>query len=202
MRSSKWVAVYLAVVVALFFLLSPWWGRFFYSFPYQEEVFRYAGEFDLDPYLVIAVARVESSLNPTARSPQGAVGLMQLMPETARWAAAELGVEYQPELLEDPAYNLRLGSWYLARLRRQFAGQLPLVLAAYNGGHGQVRQWLASQAWDGSLAGLDDIPFPETRQFVRRVLRDYRLYRFFYPETVHGSTSPRLSVGTKLSSGS
>lgn len=180
MHSWKPLAAYVAAVAALFFLLSPWWGRLLYPFPYREEVFRYAGEFGLDPYLVIAVARVESHLDPKARSPKGAVGLMQLMPATARWAATELGMEYRPELLEDPAYNLRLGSWYMSRLYREFAGQLPLVLAAYNSGHGQVQRWLASRVWDGSLAGLEDIPFPETKRYIRRVNRDYRLYRFFY----------------------
>lgn len=182
MYSWKRVAAYVAAVAAIFLLLSPWWGRLYYPFPYQEEVFQYAAEFHLDPYLVIAVIRVESHFNPGACSSRGAVGLMQLMPETARWAASDLGLEYRPELLEDPAYNLRLGSWYLAWLHRKFDGQLPLMLAAYNGGHGQVQGWLAGRVWDGSLGGLNDVPFRETRQFVRRVHRDYRLYRFFYAE--------------------
>ncbi|MDN5345513.1 MAG: soluble lytic murein transglycosylase [Clostridia bacterium] len=151
----------------------------------------YARQEGVDPLLVAAVTRVESKFYPGARSDQGARGLMQLMPDTARLAAGHLGLPYDPEKLFNPEYNLRLGTWYLAALLREFHDLAP-ALAAYNGGRGNVHNWLERGVWDGSSRNLRQIPFPETRAFVRQVLQNYRIYRFLYPgagEQVFGSGS-------------
>ncbi|WP_258359617.1 lytic transglycosylase domain-containing protein [Moorella sulfitireducens (nom. illeg.)] len=172
--------LWLLVVVAILFGLLPRAGRLFYPLPYLEFIVEYAHQEGLDPLLVAAVTRVESKFYPRAQSAEGARGLMQLMPETARLAAGQLGLAYDPERLFSPEYNLRLGSWYLAELLREF-GDLNPALAAYNGGRGNVHNWLEKGVWDGSTRNLDQIPFPETREFVRRVLYDYRVYRTLYP---------------------
>jgi soluble lytic murein transglycosylase len=102
------------------------------------------------------------------------------MPETGVWAAQQVGQEeFSAEQLFNPEINIRLGSWYLADLSREFNGNPVLILAAYNGGRANVREWLA----EGNLSrgqDIDRIPFPETRQFVRKVLWNYRVYRFLY----------------------
>ncbi|MBE3582320.1 MAG: lytic transglycosylase domain-containing protein [Thermoanaerobacteraceae bacterium] len=169
----------LAVVAAL--LAKPT-ARLVYPFPYRSSILHYAGQNGLDPLLVLAVVRTESKFYPLAESLTGARGLMQIMPETARWVAGRLREEFDPERLFEPEYNLRLGTWYLAYLIREFRGSLPAALAAYNGGSQNVEDWLGRGVWDGRSASLDKIPFPETREFVRQVLRDYRIYRFLYPE--------------------
>lgn len=174
------ITVLLLALACFALLFSPRLWQVGYPWPYREQIEARAAEFDVDPHLVAAVIRVESSFDPQARSGRGAVGLMQLMPETARWAAASLGLEYDADRLADPEYSLHLGTWYLATLHREFDGRLPLVLAAYNGGHGKVLQWMEEEMWDGSWAKLYQIPFPETRQYVQRVTRDYYVYQFLY----------------------
>ncbi|GEA18880.1 MAG: soluble lytic murein transglycosylase [Moorella sp. (in: firmicutes)] len=173
--------LWLLVVAALLSFLLPRAVRVFYPLPYIEIIVNYAHQEGLDPLLVAAVTRVESKFYPRAQSAQGARGLMQLMPETARLAAGQLGLPYDPDRLFSPEYNLRLGSWYLAALLREF-GDLTPALAAYNGGRGNVHNWLERRIWDGSSRNLSQVPFPETREFVRQVLQNYRIYRILYPD--------------------
>lgn len=122
--------------------------------PWREAVHRTAPRYGLDPLLVRAVIQVESGENPRAVSPKGAVGLMQLMPATAR----ELGVldPYHPR------DNVQGGTAYLARLVERYGGRLDLALAAYNAGPAAVDRY----------GGVP--PYPETRRFVDRVLALYR----------------------------
>jgi len=169
----------------VFFLVLFWSAftliRYLYPFPYRQIIQQYAQENALSPYLLAAVVRVESRFQVRAYSSRGAIGLMQIMPDTGRWVARQMGWEdLDPDLLYDPATNLRLGSWYLDWLRQDFDGNLLAALAAYNGGRRHVKEWLASGLWDGSWAGISQIPFPETRNFVRRVVRDERIYRLLY----------------------
>lgn len=170
----------LAIVVAMILIAIPWFWRLFYPFPYRDSILRHSREFNLDPNLVVAVIRVESKFRITAESPRGAKGLMQLMPDTARWAAEQMGIEYSEGDLFDPDYNITVGCWYLANLLHEFKGNLPAALAAYNGGRGNVRDWLAQGIWQGSLEEIERIPFKETRDFVFRVLHDYRVYSALY----------------------
>lgn len=149
---------------------------------YREEIVAAAREFDLDPRLVAAVIRVESKYRASALSPKGAAGLMQIMPDTGTWIAQQMHLdEFLLEHLQDPVVNIRLGTWYLADLHREFDGDLTLVLAAYNGGRGKVREWLASEQWAGGYHQIAQIPFKETRDFVQRVVLNYHLYCEIYP---------------------
>lgn len=166
----------LAALSVLVAISLPWFWRLSHPFPYREAIFYQARRVGLDPFLVAAVVKVESGFRPEAESPRGARGLMQLMPETGRWVAEQLGLAYDPAYLFDPYYNLQLGTWYLAHLHEEFGDNIILALAAYNGGRGKVREWLER----GQLARIDQIPYPETRQFVARVLHNYRLYRRLY----------------------
>lgn len=160
------------------------WGvyqRAVYPFPYRRMVFEYAERAGLDPYLVAAVIRAESRFNPGAESDRGALGLMQVMPDTGTWAAGRMGIEgFRPDQLADPGTNLMIGTWYLAYLMAEFDGDAVAALAAYNGGLGRVRAWIE----EGLLAGRDSnpvvIPYPETRRFVAGVLGDSRRYRGLY----------------------
>jgi len=148
-----------------------------YPVDYRSHIARCGGEHGLDPYLVAAVIRAESRFRPEATSPQGARGLMQIMPDTGRWVAQQLGLPYDDDLLYEPEYNIRVGCWYLAALLREFAGDPVLALAAYNGGLSNVYAWLSERRWSGEVA---HIPFPETRHYVAAVLRDHKRYRLLY----------------------
>lgn len=154
------------------------------AFPlYYEDLIGYhANLWALDPYLVTAVIAVESSFRPDAVSPRGAQGLMQLMPQTADWVATQLHHSVEHDDVFDPAVNIALGTWYLHYLRTQ----LPTAaswLAAYNAGQGNVRRWLENGTWDGTMASLQEIPFAETRRYLRRVFYTWEFYQSIYPET-------------------
>lgn len=133
--------------------------------------------------LAHAIARQESAFDPEAVSHAGARGLMQLMPATARLVARETEVAYQPRrLTDDPAYNARLGSTYLAWQIRDFDGYLPMAIAAYNAGPHRVKRWIEvhGDPRDGSVDPIDwveRIPFSETRNYVQRVLEALQIYR-------------------------
>lgn len=162
-------------------LASPRLGRFFYPFRYREEIMAAAFAQQIDPLLIAAVIHTESGFQENAVSPEGARGLMQLMPSTARWIAEKNGEsDFHPDNLFEPHYNIAAGSWYLADLLRQFDGNKVIALAAYNGGRGHVQRWLEDEIWDGSEANLEQIPFSETRAFVQRTLKNYRSYQDLY----------------------
>jgi soluble lytic murein transglycosylase len=135
----------------------------------------------LDPLLVHALVRQESRFQPDALSPAGAVGLMQLMPKTARETARRAGRKRPDrwELLR-PEQNVELGSRYLARLGARFGGEWMHAIAAYNGGEAATDRWVERAAGDGGRF-LEGITYRETRMYVRKVLLNllqyYRVYR-------------------------
>lgn len=154
-------------------------GGFLYPLGFWPWVDQYVKETSLDPYFVTALIREESAFAPTAISRAGARGLMQLMPQTAARVAKEIDLP-NPVDLDAPGPNIALGTRYLARLHQQFGGNLVLTLAAYNAGPHAVRRWLT----DGSLHDLEtfveEIPYRETRKYVKRVLGSYDRYRTLY----------------------
>ncbi|MBE3590029.1 MAG: lytic transglycosylase domain-containing protein [Firmicutes bacterium] len=152
-----------------------------YPFPYRGIIESAAREYGFDPLLLAALIRTESRFRPGAVSPPGARGLMQLMPDTARQLAEEAGyASFDDDMLFDPQTNVRLGTRYLAELRAAFGGNLPAALAAYNGGRRNVSAWLARGVWDGTFEHADRVPFSETRRFLERVRRAYRVYTWLY----------------------
>ena len=154
-------------------------GRFIYPFPYRELVFSHAAAFSVDPFLLAAVMKAESNFNPLAASPKGALGLMQIMPETGHWIAEKLGEEnFRPDDLFNPQTSIKYAAWYISDLNREFCGNVLLVLAAYNGGRGNVEAWLAGRQISGGR--IEEIPFPETRRYVKKVLFYYAVYRHLY----------------------
>lgn len=175
------VAAGLAVLVSVASMGRVW--QLLYPLPYAPLVRRAAARYAVSPYLVAAVMRTESKGDAGALSRRGAVGLMQVMPATGMWAAAHMGLRgVTPARLRDPATNLAVGTWYLKTLLERYHGNLALALAAYNGGESNVDRWLASHRWAGVENTEDQIPFGQTRDFVRGVLASYAAYRRIYPD--------------------
>jgi len=145
---------------------------------WREAVTAAAREAGLDPWLIAGVARQESGFVAHARSPRGAVGVLQLLPSTARLHARALGLGSQPDL-QDPELNLRLGARELSALLRRF-GALEPALAAYNGGLTRVRGWW--KRWPDRHRFTEEIPVPETYNYVRRVVFLSEAYRLAYEE--------------------
>jgi soluble lytic murein transglycosylase len=135
----------------------------------------------LDPLFVGALIMAESDWNPHAFSRVGARGLMQLMPDTGRRLADNLGVALaSDDQLFDARLNLRLGLAYLNELRRRFDGSIPLVLASYNAGEDEVSKWWARRGRDDIEEFIANIPFRETRRYVQRVYVYYAEYQRIY----------------------
>ncbi|NLZ44901.1 MAG: lytic transglycosylase domain-containing protein [Clostridia bacterium] len=173
-------AVMLLLLLVLIFTYKDV-GRFFFPFPYREIIEEKAGRTGVDPRLVAALIYVESKFNHLAVSKKGAAGLMQLLPETGEWVARQRGLDFAHDHLFEPRKNLELGIWYLAHLHQVFEGETILALAAYNAGWPRVKEWLDTGRWQGSHGDLHNIPYPETRQYVTKVLRIYYCYRHLYP---------------------
>jgi soluble lytic murein transglycosylase len=177
LRIPNWLKVFALVLVlaaAAGYTLynSDWFQRkYVYPFPQRATIYRYAVQNELDPFLVAGVIRTESKFLPAARSPKGALGLMQIMPETGQWVAGQLDfANFSPSMLTDPETNIRIGTWYLASLRKEFHDNEVLVLAAYNGGRGNVKQWMQKYGWADDFKDIEKIPFRETRDYVKKVI--------------------------------
>jgi soluble lytic murein transglycosylase len=142
-----------------------------------------------EPALVLSVMRQESEFYPRARSPVGALGLMQLMPATARHTAKGMGLPFNRDrLTEDPDYNVRLGQAYLNELLGRFGGSYILALAAYNAGPSRAESWikLFGDPRDPKIDPInwiERIPFSETRNYVQRILESLVVYRDGQPRT-------------------
>ncbi|HSE93704.1 MAG TPA: transglycosylase SLT domain-containing protein [Methylomirabilota bacterium] len=159
-----------------------------YPFPWRDEIAVAAQRNGLDPNLVAAVVREESSYYPRAVSRTGARGLMQLMPATAQPMAAHRGLAFREgNLLDDPRANIQLGTAFLAGLMREW-NDARLALAAYNAGPRRVRDWWKARRTSDVEAFVELIPFDETRHYVKRVMLSWDEYRRLY-EAAGGNTA-------------
>ncbi len=172
------LALILCLCVFLYQQVPLWLSPAKYSSIIQEQ----AAANGIDPLLVCAIIKSESSFQPDSVSKAGAVGLMQLMPDTAEWIAKKKNIEYNVDKLTDPAYNISLGCWYLDYLLDTWENDLPKTIASYNAGRSNVINWLEESIWDGSEDTVDDIPFPETRRYTGKVLKSYEEYTRLYAE--------------------
>jgi soluble lytic murein transglycosylase len=169
-----------------------------YPFGWRSEVTAAAQRVGLDPFLVAALVREESSYHPRALSRAGARGLMQLMPSTARPMAEHRGLAFAGgELLDDPGANIEIGTAFLASLLRQFKDPR-LAVAAYNAGPGRVRQWWQARQTSDIEAFVEQIPYDETRQYVKRVMFSWEEYRRLYEGSAESasegdSTAPTVN---------
>ena len=164
-------AVVLAAIGTIHFTQPAWWERFRHPLRYREIVLGHARNYHLDPALLAAVIYQESKFHADARSDRGAVGLMQLLPATAKGIAARTGgSRFRVSDLYDPEINVRYGAWYLRHLLDKYRSE-QLALAAYNAGQANVDRW---------RAGRLPIQFPETRDFVDGVEHLEHTYRHAY----------------------
>ncbi len=184
-RGAIWTIILLAIMVLVVILVVvPWVERQHYQLVYPNQIRQYAEEFALDPYLVAAVIHCESGNRADAVSPKGAIGLMQVMPQTGFWIAEKLDVQdFETDMLKQPDLNIRFGCWYLSFLSKRFDSDRRLMLAAYNAGHGKVEQWLADETivQDGEIKAF---PYEETQNYVERVQRAYEKYKKLYPKAL------------------
>lgn len=154
------------------------WKRF-YPLAHRDLVWECSERYEVDPYLILAIMKIESRFDPKAVSRRGAKGLMQLMPDTASWIAAMKNLEIDDSKLFLPEISIPMGTWYLSYLIRQFGDEI-IAIAAYNAGQGNVQRWLEQGIWNGTLEDAKNIPFQETRSYVVRVKVAWRKYFDIY----------------------
>jgi soluble lytic murein transglycosylase len=157
--------------------------RLFHRYPlaYWEIIQNKAREAEIDPYLVVALIRQESLFDTRARSSAAALGLMQLLSTTATRVAKQLGLTApSSEKLFDPELNVTLGTHYLQNLLRRYSNNWFKAIAAYNAGEAAVDRWEKDIVTDDIEEFVERIPYLETRQYVKLVLRNHRIYKTLY----------------------
>jgi soluble lytic murein transglycosylase len=160
---------------------NPSYWHALYPFPYMERIEAWSKERQLNPMLVTALIRQESRFESKIESSAGALGLMQVMPETAQYIASQIKLkEYK---LENPEDNIKLGTWYLDYTHDEYQGNTMLAVASYNAGPGAVGGWLAKSKTQDPDEFVEAIPYDETRGYVKSVLGNYWNYlRLYNPE--------------------
>lgn len=156
-----------------------------YNYPiaYRDLIQKYTKQFNVHEGLALAIMRAESRFNRYAISPVGARGLMQIMPYTAERLASLLNERgYSDERLLEPELNVRMGVRYLSRLQRKFKDQIPLVAGGYNAGPHRVNSWLNSFGNMDMDEFIEHVPFVETRNYMKKVVRYYAIYRELYAD--------------------
>lgn len=169
-KSKLKYLIFFAVSIIIILLLFENVQKVMYPVKYREIVLEYTTKYGLDPYLVFAMIKVESNFKPDAVSPKNARGLMQITDKTGEWAADVLKLrDYSLNSLYDPETNISIGCWYMNSLLKEFWNDTDLALAAYNGGSGNVNQWLRDKSLSASGKTIDRIPFKETENYVKKV---------------------------------
>ena len=155
-----------------------------FPLPFEATLRREARRYGQSPYLIGALAKVESAYNELAVSVAGACGLLQVMPVTGRLIADRRGdTEFGAGDLLHPEVSVAYGTWYLAELLKKFHGQEPLAIISYNAGPHRVQQWLAARGATSDLDEfIEEVPYDEARAYVKRVLRYVALYRRIYDD--------------------
>jgi len=156
--------------------------RLAYLRPYMEYVERAARDFQLDPYLILAVMREESHYRADVISHADARGLMQIMPATGEYIASRKNMDFTLGMLFDPETNIRFGAWYLRSMLNSFDEDLDRALAAYNAGPGNARRWSETPLGQEPLGFPTAITFIETREYITKVRDSYLTYRWLYEE--------------------
>lgn len=153
--------------------------RLIYPVIYYDEIRRFAGETGNNPPLMLGLVREESYFDPLAQSMVGASGLMQIMPSTASEISSKYGLNVNNSLF-DPYSNLKLGNYYYEFLRNNLEGYDISSVAAYNGGIGSIQKWKTTLHYNDTDEFVEQIPYPETKNYVKKVFRSYWNYVRIY----------------------
>ena len=169
----------LIILCSIIFLNRNKILKYFYITKYSEYVEKYSSEYEVDKYLIYACIKAESNFNQKAESKKGAKGLMQLMDSTGQEIAKGLGMTIDNDDLFKPEINIKLGTKYISRMIQKY-NNIELALAAYNAGSGNVDSWISSNTIKKDGSDIEKIPFKETNNYVRKILKDYKIYIQLY----------------------
>lgn len=177
------IMILLIILVVFVFLFRNNLLKIIYPKSYQEVVRIYQEKYGVEENLIFAVIKAESNFNAKAISNRKAIGLMQLMKETAKDVARTNGLELNTENIEeelcDVYKNVEIGTCYLATLLQRYESK-EVALAAYNAGIGTVDGWIEKGVIQKDGSDIEKIPYKETNNYVRKILRDYKIYQNLY----------------------
>lgn len=186
-KGAKKITIVIMVIIVLLILL---FGVFkvqniilkkIYPTKYSEYVYQYAQEYNVDPLLIFAIIKAESNFNPNVVSSSQAIGLMQLMDATAEELARKLDINFIPKSsLYSPDLNIRLGTKYFSDLLKEYDQNTLLALTAYNAGKGNLKRWIDQGTIHPDGSNIENIPYKETNNYVRKIVRDYKIYQELY----------------------
>ena len=182
MKKRKVIIVCLIIIVLIFALyrLQKIVLRKLFPLEYSEIVYKYSEENNVDPLLIFSIIKTESNFKRSVSSSSGAIGLMQLMPDTAIEVLNEIGDTYiVNEQLYNPEQNIKVGIKYYCFLNKKY-GNMELALASYNAGIGNVDKWIKDGIIKEDGSNIENIPYKETNNYVRKILRNYRIYKYLY----------------------
>ena len=151
-----------------------------YPIKFEEYVYNYSEELDIDPMLTFAIIKTESDFEENVVSKSGAIGLMQLMESTAKEQAKKLNIEYSKEILYDAQINLKIGLNYFNTLLDYYNQNYILAFTAYNAGLGNVQKWINEGIIKADGSDMENIPFKETNMYVRKIIKNYEIYKRLY----------------------
>ncbi len=178
-KSILIIIVSAAVLFAAFSVTGKTVMKTLYPMKYAEYVEKYSDEYGVDPKLVYAVIKTESSFNPDAVSYADAQGLTQITPETFEWLKLKLGEENENLSLFDPETSIKYGAFFLSYLINEF-GNTDTAIAAYHAGRGRIIGWLEDKEISPDGKTLGEIPIPETAHYVRKVNKALNIYNNLY----------------------
>ncbi len=171
------------IIAILFVLFKDKLLKILYPKTYSEIVSVYAEEYDVEENLIYAVIKAESNFESQAVSNRDAIGLMQIVEETAIDVAKKNNIDIDTENIEEEILdidnNINIGTKYLSTLLTQY-GNIEVALAAYNAGIGTVNNWIDKQIIKADGSDIENIPYKETNNYVRKILKDYRIYNELY----------------------
>ena len=177
MNIKRYTKILLAVMLIFCLIFIFIFFMLLFPLKYRQEIVTNAKDFGVNTELVASVINVESSFNKNATSAAGAVGLMQLMPTTAEWLCGKLKIEYDYNILFDPAVNIKLGTYCLKYLIDK-VDVFETAICAYNAGEGVVISWLNDQRYSQDKKTLKTVPYKETSEYLIRIKQSMRIYKY------------------------
>jgi soluble lytic murein transglycosylase len=184
-KNKSVIIIFILILIAFIFLIAFKNSllKIIYPKKFQEIVAIYQEEYSVEENLIFALIKAESNFDADAVSNKNAIGLMQLMEETAKDVARKSNIEMDynnmKEELKDCYKNINIGTKYLATLLEKY-GNKEVALAAYNAGIGTVDNWIEKEIIKADGSDIENIPYKETNNYVRKILRDYKIYEDLY----------------------
>ena len=184
LKPIKKILIILLVIIILLIIIFRVFNLYtvilkrFYPNTYAEYVYKYSAEYNVESDWIFALIKTESNFNPNIISASGAIGLMQLMEQTAKEESEEM--EIADIDLQNPEINIMLGTKYFSKLVKYYDNSYYLAMAAYNAGIGTVEKWIDDGIIKIDGSNIENIPYKETNNYVRKMLKNYKMYKELY----------------------